>query len=156
MNTAVIDVQQALSHTDASVVPSAEKLQKWVDCVLQKHDTEQNEITLRFVESHESQTLNATYRSKDKPTNVLSFPFEHIPGVPMPLLGDLVICVPVIIAEASEQKKTVSDHFAHMIVHGTLHLLGYDHIDDDEAEQMELLEIQLLAELGIDDPYQDH
>ncbi|RPJ67161.1 rRNA maturation RNase YbeY [Alteromonas sediminis] len=156
MSEIIVDIQQALSNSDASVLPSPEQLQHWVACVLNKHDTRQHEITIRFVEAAESQELNSTYRGKNKPTNVLSFPFEHVPDVPIPLLGDLVICVPVIIREASEQNKTLQAHFAHMIIHGTLHLLGYDHIQDEEAEEMESLEIQLLAELGIDDPYQDH
>ena len=113
------------------------------------------EITVRFVNNDESQQLNNDYRGKDKPTNVLSFPFECPPEVPLDLLGDLVICVPVIAREAEEQQKPIAHHYAHMIVHGTLHLLGYDHIEDAEAEEMEGLEIAILAKLAIDDPYQD-
>ena len=113
------------------------------------------EMTVRIVDEDESQTLNATYRDKDKPTNVLSFPFEAPPGVELPLLGDLVVCKQVVEDEAVEQNKLLSHHWAHMLVHGTLHLLGYDHINDDEAEHMESLEVQILNSLGIDDPYSD-
>lgn len=114
------------------------------------------EITVRIVEPEESQTLNASYRGKDKPTNVLSFPFEQPPGLNLPLLGDLVVCQAVVIKEAHDQRKPLKAHWAHMLIHGTLHLLGYDHINDEEAEQMERLEVHILNSLGIDDPYQDH
>ena len=112
------------------------------------------EITIRLVDSDESQQLNNQYRGKDKPTNVLSFPFEVPTGIELDLLGDLVICAPVIAAEAIEQNKSENAHWAHMVIHGCLHLLGYDHINDQEAEEMEALEIALLAKLNIADPYQ--
>lgn len=114
------------------------------------------EITIRVVDETESQELNSAYRGKDKPTNVLSFPFEQPPGLNLPLLGDLVVCQSVVATEAEQQNKTLTAHWAHMLVHGTLHLLGYDHINDEEAEQMESLEVQILNSLGIDDPYIDH
>lgn len=114
------------------------------------------ELTVRVVEADESQELNATYRGKDKPTNVLSFPFEQPPGLNLPLLGDLIVCQSVVAEEAIQQNKPLVAHWAHMLVHGTLHLLGYDHINDEEAEQMERLEVQILNSLGIDDPYIDH
>ena len=101
----------------------------------------------------ESQSLNHSYRDKDKPTNVLSFPYEQAPGMYVPLLGDLVICAPVVIQEALEQEKPVEAHWAHMVLHGVLHLLGYDHIETDEAEQMEKLEVTLLGKLGYANPY---
>lgn len=113
------------------------------------------ELTVRVVSEEESQMLNATYRGKDNPTNVLSFPFEAPPGVQLPLLGDLVVCKQIVEKEAAAQKKQIAHHWAHMIVHGTLHLVGYDHINEDEAEQMERLEVQILNSLGIDDPYID-
>ena len=111
------------------------------------------EITLRIVDSDESQTLNRTYRGKDKPTNVLSFPFDGPEGVPLALLGDLVICAPVVAQESQEQNKTGQAHWAHLVIHGTLHLLGFDHIEEDEAAEMEALEVQILAGLGYADPY---
>ncbi|MGL5337628.1 MAG: rRNA maturation RNase YbeY, partial [Aeromonas veronii] len=93
------------------------------------------------------------YRGKDKPTNVLSFPFEAPPGLELPLLGDLVICRQVVEREAEEQGKPLMAHWAHMVVHGSLHLLGYDHIEDEEAEEMEALERDIMQELGFADPY---
>lgn len=118
------------------------------------------EMTIRVVSKEESQELNHTYRGKDKPTNVLSFPFEQPPGltasdIQLPILGDLVVCHDVVVQEAGTQQKAVFEHWAHMLVHGTLHLLGYDHINDQEAEEMESLEVEILNNLGIDDPYDD-
>ncbi|WLD59094.1 rRNA maturation RNase YbeY [Salinispirillum sp. LH 10-3-1] len=112
-------------------------------------------LTVRLVDSAESQQLNNTYRGKDKPTNVLSFPFEAPADIPLDedYLGDLVICVPVVNQEAEEQQKPILHHWAHMVIHGALHLLGYDHISDDDAEEMEQLERELLFQLGIPDPY---
>jgi probable rRNA maturation factor len=103
-------------------------------------------VTVRLVDEAESRELNHTYRGKDKPTNVLSFPFEAPPGLELPLLGDLVICRQVVEAEAVEQGKPLMAHWAHMVVHGSLHLLGYDHIEDEEAEEMEQLERDIMQE----------
>ena len=111
------------------------------------------EICIKIVTKEESQFLNNTYRQKDKPTNVLSFPSEIPEFVESPLLGDLAICESVVKQEAQEQKKAVNDHWAHLTIHGCLHLLGYDHIEDDEAEAMESLEVEMLAKLGIASPY---
>ena len=111
-------------------------------------------MTVRIVDEAESNELNLTYRGKDKPTNVLSFPFEAPPGLELPLLGDLVICRQVVEREAQEQGKPLMAHWAHMVVHGSLHLLGYDHIEDEEAEEMEALERDIMQELGFADPYQ--
>lgn len=113
------------------------------------------ELALRIVSRDESQQLNRDYRGKDYPTNVLSFPFEAPPGVDVAILGDLAICADVVKQEAQEQQKDILAHWAHLVIHGTLHLLGYDHIEDDEATQMEALEIKLLAGFGIADPYGD-
>ena len=113
------------------------------------------ELTIRIVDIAESQQLNSTYRGKDKPTNVLSFPFEAPPEVELPLLGDLVICAPVVEQEAIEQNKPLIAHWAHMVIHGSLHLLGYDHIIDEEADEMESLETQLVEGLGFDNPYKE-
>lgn len=152
MTEIVIDRQVAVS----AEAPSLSQLTHWVGCVFSEHpDDPRRELTIRFVEQDESQALNRDYRGKDKPTNVLSFPFEAPPGIELPLLGDLVICHAVVEAEAIEQRKPLMNHYAHMVVHGTLHLLGYDHIDDDEAEAMEALERRLLATLDIPDPYAD-
>lgn len=155
--TALVDIQVAedLSTNLATSLPSAPEVEDWANTVLQHLGEEDKEFTVRFVDNDESQHLNATYRQKNKPTNVLSFPFECPPGVPINLLGDLVVCVPVILREADEQNKLAQHHFAHMIIHGLLHLFGYDHIEDQDAKEMESLEIHILAQLGIDDPYQE-
>lgn len=154
--TAIIDVQQAFEGDEAilSAIPSPSELELWANAVLDHEGLDNQEVTIRFTDEAESQSLNHEYRGKDRPTNVLSFPFEAPPGIEINLLGDLVICAPVISSEAEEQQKKVSDHYAHMTVHGLLHLMGYDHIDDVEAEIMESKEIEILAQLGIDDPYQ--
>ncbi|WP_328716456.1 rRNA maturation RNase YbeY [Halomonas elongata] len=146
-----IDRQVALEVED---LPRQADLEAWVTGVLSRHpDETRHELTIRFVDAEESRHLNRDYRDRDRPTNVLSFPFESPPTVVLPLLGDLVICHPVVVDEAETQHKSLLDHYAHMVVHGTLHLLGYDHIVDDEAEVMEALEREILAELGIADPY---
>ena len=111
------------------------------------------ELSIRIVDIAEGRALNRDYRGKDYATNVLSFPAELPPGVSLPLIGDLAICAPVVAREAAEQGKDPRDHWAHMTVHGVLHLLGYDHIQDSEAEAMEALETRILAGLGIADPY---
>ncbi|MBY4676228.1 rRNA maturation RNase YbeY [Marinobacterium arenosum] len=143
---------------DADDLPSAEQFQLWVDSALQGL-RDNGELCIRLVDPQESQTLNHQYRGKDRPTNVLSFPFERPEGLPedlpFDLLGDLVICAEVVRREADEQQKPLDHHWAHMVVHGCLHLLGYDHINDDDAEIMEQLERDILARLDISDPYQE-
>ncbi len=147
-----LDLQVALS--DPSALPGQEQLEKWARAALMGAGrTEDSEITVRFVEPFEIQDLNREYRQIDKPTNILSFPFECPPGVSLPLLGDLIICKEVLLREAAEQGKSVEEHCAHLIVHGCLHLLGYDHIQDDEAEIMEALESKIVMSLGYPDPY---
>jgi probable rRNA maturation factor len=113
-----------------------------------------SEVTIRIVANDESADLNSQYRGKSGPTNVLSFPFEAPAGITVPLAGDLIICAPVVEREAAEQRKTLTEHWAHMVVHGMLHLQGYDHIEDNDAEVMEALEIRLLAQLGFSNPYE--
>ncbi len=147
---ATVDLQLA---TDYPIIPTLANCQAWVDTVLAHLEHPETELTIRLVDEDESQELNRTYRHKDKPTNVLSFPMELPDYIEEPLLGDLVICAPIVAQEAEEQGKPCLDHWAHMIIHGTLHLLGYDHIEDDDAEVMESLEIHLLSQLGIANPY---
>lgn len=146
-----LDIQIA---TETSDYPSKPQFQQWVDAVLT--DQEQNsEIVIRLVDATESAELNQQYRHKQGPTNILSFPFEAPDGIEMDLLGDLVICAPKIADEARQQNKPLNDHWAHITIHGVLHLLGYDHIEDSEAEEMETLEIKLLNMLKIANPYQE-
>ena len=137
---------------DDDPLPSEAQLQHW--CLLALENTIAD-INIRLVSPHESQQLNNTYRHKDKPTNVLSFPFEPPAGIEDDLLGDLVICPSIVAQEAQVQKKLIEHHWAHMIVHGILHLRGFDHISDDDAQQMEQKEIQLLAQINIPNPYGD-
>ena len=145
-----LDLQLACTDTDG--LPGEAQLQGWLDGTILGFQQEA-EVTVRIVDEAESRELNLTYRGKDKPTNVLSFPFEAPPGMELPLLGDLVICRQVVEQEAAEQNKPLEAHWAHMVVHGSLHLLGYDHIEDDEAEEMEQLECDIMQELGFADPY---
>jgi len=139
--------------SDASDFPSQADFERWAEAALE--DEPRRELVIRIVDEAESQALNRDYRGKDTPTNVLSFPFEAPPGVPGEHLGDLVICAPVVAREAREQGKPRAHHWAHMVVHGVLHLRGYDHIDPAEAETMEGKERVLLARFGIPDPYRE-
>lgn len=150
MTDAVIDLQVACDNGN---LPAEADFKRWVEKVLAAHEGTGNEVTVRIVTPDESQQLNHQYRGKEKPTNVLSFPFESPPELALPLLGDLIVCADVVAQEAIEQNKALHDHWAHMIIHGCLHLLGYDHIEEEEAEEMESLEIELLADLNIKDPY---
>lgn len=133
-------------------VPDKKQFHAWAEKAWLGEDP--SEVTIRIVDNDESRELNHQYRDKDKPTNVLSFPFEAPPGITVPLAGDLVICAPVVEKEAQEQHKELIAHWAHMVVHGMLHLQGYDHIEDNEAEVMEALEVRLLSQLGFANPYE--
>ncbi|OUS28512.1 rRNA maturation RNase YbeY [Gammaproteobacteria bacterium 45_16_T64] len=113
------------------------------------------ELTIRIASQDEARTLNSTYRNKDYPTNVLSFPFEAPAEVDINLLGDIVICADIVIDEAKQQNKSLQSHWAHLTIHGTLHLLGFDHIDDADAETMEAIEVNAMAMLGFANPYKD-
>jgi len=150
-----LDLQLA---TTASALPGEAQLRRWCELALRQR-TAPSELTIRIVDEEEGRELNRTWRGKDYATNVLSFPAEvpegpgGVPLLDIPLLGDLVICAQVVAREAAEQDKSLDAHWAHLTIHGCLHLLGYDHIDDAEAEEMEALERQLLAELGYPDPY---
>lgn len=149
-----LDLQQA---SNAPFALSSQQLTEWAEAALNAVSTQAGEaryeLTIRVVDEAESQALNHEYRGKDKPTNVLSFPFEVPEHVELSLLGDLIICYQVVEREATEQNKTNLAHWAHMVVHGVLHLLGYDHIDDDEAEEMEAIEVKVLTLLGFANPY---
>jgi len=146
-----VEVQVASS---AEQLPASGEIQKWADVALEElgDDAEPPDLCIRLVDTEESRSLNGRYRGQDKPTNVLSFPADVcVPGAK--LLGDLVICVPVVLDEAQSQAKIPADHFAHMVVHGVLHLLGHDHEQPEAASQMEALELKILGRLGVRDPY---
>lgn len=155
MTTPIIDLQIASENSEG--LPTLEQFTHWVETALafeaQTEDFPETEMTIRIVDEEESQTLNREYRGKDYPTNVLSFLFEVPEGIELPLLGDLVICRQVMECEAKEQQISLASHWAHLAVHGTLHLLGYDHIEEAEAEEMEGLETQIMQKLGFEDPY---
>ncbi len=141
-----------IRDVESDSLPSDQDFSHWAN--LAAHGRSDGaELCIRLVDETESQTLNRDYRGKDKPTNVLSFPFEAPPGLPINILGDLAICASVVEREATEQNKPVQHHWAHMVIHGVLHLLGFDHINDEDAEIMEALEVKLLASLDIPDPY---
>ena len=150
-----LDLQVA---SRADQLPGEAQFRAWCELALRQR-TADSELTIRLVDEAEGRELNSTYRHKDYATNVLSFPAD-VPDGPdgeplldIPLLGDLVICAPVVAREAREQDKSLEAHWAHLVIHGCLHLLGYDHIEEAEAEEMEALERTLLAELGHPDPY---
>jgi len=150
MGKMIIDLQIACEQETG--LPTAEQIEQWATAAVQPQSDEV-EMTVRIVDEAESHELNLNYRGKDRPTNVLSFPFESRGRGELPLLGDLVICRQVVEREAQEQDKPLMAHWAHMVVHGSLHLLGYDHIEDNEAEEMESLEAQIMTGLGFADPY---
>lgn len=142
-----LDIQR---QVESDNLPSDEQFQQWAELALQQS---QGQVAIRIVDENESQQLNKIYRHKDKPTNVLSFEMELPDELGLPLQGDLVICAPVVEREAMEQNKALHNHWAHMVIHGMLHLQGYDHLDDQQAEEMESLEITLLQQLGMANPY---
>jgi probable rRNA maturation factor len=154
MTTLELDLQLA---TECAELPTLAQFEQWVIAAL-AGTRECAELTIRIVNQIESATLNREYRGIDRPTNVLSFPFELPPGIApddpiADLLGDIVICAAVVEREAQEQQKTLIAHWAHLVVHGVLHLRGYDHLNDSEAEQMETLETDILGALGFPPPY---
>ena len=146
-----LDLQIASS---AAQLPTTEQLNTWANAALFGR-CDSAELSVRIVDEEESQALNQQYRHKNSPTNVLSFPADLPDDIEIPLLGDLVICAPIVANEASQQGKQLDAHWAHMIIHGTLHLLGYDHIDDSEANIMEQLETDILTGLGFAPPYEN-
>jgi len=144
-----VDVQYALTGDG---LPEEDAIRHWVSLALPAHKKD-SELTVRIVDEAEMTALNRQFRGKDGATNVLSFPFEAVGGVATALLGDIVICAPVVASEAVAQDKPLHAHWAHMVIHGVLHLLGYEHHKDDDAHDMEAREIELLASLGYTSPY---
>lgn len=149
-----VDVQVA---SDAAGIPASEDIRDWVERAVQAVNPGRDaDVSVRIVDEQEMQALNRNYRDQDKPTNVLAFPAGDAGFVPpgeVPLLGDIVVCAGVVAREADEQGKPPGHHWSHMLVHGTLHLLGYDHHEEAEAAEMEGLEKSVLARYGLDDPY---
>ena len=146
--TIEVDVQNA---TTFQPLPDDSQFSLWVETALR--GKREAELTLRLVDREESRELNSRYRGKDQPTNVLSFPVELPPGIEIPLLGDIVICAPLVGEESEAQDKALPAHWAHLVIHGVLHLLGHDHQDEHEAVEMEAIEVELLASLGFGNPY---
>lgn len=146
-----VDIQCASGEP----VPSEDDLRRWIAAALAGQTTrDETEISVRLVDIPEMAGLNQAYRGKPGPTNVLSFPADLPAELELPLLGDIVICAPVVREEAQSQHKALAAHWAHMAVHGTLHLLGYDHVEENEAVAMEALETAILADLHYPCPYQ--
>ncbi len=154
-----VDLQIATEDDDH---PPPSQIEQWVAAAINHHAQlpsidqafkDAAELTVRIVDTAEITQLNSDYRNKNQPTNVLSFAAELPEHIQLPLLGDLVICAAIVRKEAREQNKTLQAHWAHMVIHGSLHLLGYDHIDDGDADIMEALEVNILASLNIANPY---
>jgi probable rRNA maturation factor len=148
----ILDLQLALDATGYQL-PDEEQIRQWLSKALEGHMAAA-EVTVRIVDEVESEQLNQQYRHKQGPTNVLSFPFESDLPMEVPLLGDIVICAPVVAREALEQHKDPLSHWAHMLIHGTLHLLGFDHDTDSDADAMEQQEIWIMQHLGFTNPYE--
>jgi probable rRNA maturation factor len=144
-----IEVQYAVA---GDTLPSPEAIRRWVSHALQDRGDDV-QLVVRLVDEAEMTALNQRYRGKAGVTNVLSFPYESMPGVSSGLLGDIVVCAPVVAEEAVRQGKSLDAHWAHLVIHGVLHLQGYDHHHDPDAYRMETLETELLAGLGFADPY---
>jgi len=159
--TVFLNIDQSV---DSLYVPAEAQLTAWIEHAIKGapgiDDSTHYEVSLSIVDEAAIQTLNRNYRSKDKPTNVLSFP-SGMPvlhgeddGAAQQALGDIIVCQPIIAAEAAAQNKPIEHHWAHMMVHSVLHLVGHDHVQSDEADAMEALEVQLLDALAIPNPYQ--
>lgn len=146
-----LEIQNA---TQQQAIPSEDSFIQWCKAAL-RQERAQVELVIRLVDAAESQQLNREYRGKDRPTNVLSFPAATPAVVQSNLLGDLVICAPVVLREAQEQGKSSEAHWAHMVVHGVLHLLGYDHQEEGAADVMERMEQEIMANIGFNNPYEE-
>ena len=144
-----IDIQKVCASEDS---PDEDSIKRWVSAAI-RDERDECELSIRIVDEQESADFNQRYRGKSGATNVLSFPFDAVTPEPLPILGDLVICAPVLVREAAEQQKTITAHWAHIVIHGVLHLLGYDHIEDQDAEQMESLETEIMLVLDFPPPY---
>ena len=147
--TLIVDIQMASASEEA---PDPQSIERWVSAAL-NNQRDSTELSIRIVDTEEGKALNEQFRGSTGATNVLSFPFENESPEPLPLIGDIVICAPVVLKEANEQNKTLNAHWAHMIIHGVLHLLGYDHQNKTEATAMESLETKIMQSLGFPPPY---
>lgn len=151
----VIELQ---NNTTSEEIPSLSQFTQWTQKTLsmvpKSTDENKTSLTIRIIDEAESASLNQTYRQKKGPTNILSFRDDPIPGFISDSLGDLAICAPLVLQEANAQHKQTEAHWAHLLVHGVLHLLNYDHINDEDAEVMEALEIKILEKLGYNNPYE--
>ena len=147
--TLIVDIQMASASEEA---PDPQSIERWIGAAI-GDQRESTELSVRIVDAEEGQALNEQFRGSTGATNVLSFPFENESPEPLPLIGDIVICAPVVLKEASEQNKTLNAHWAHMIIHGVLHLLGYDHQNENDANLMESLETEIMQGLGFPPPY---
>ena len=147
--TLIVDIQMASASEEA---PDPQSIEHWVGAAI-GNQRESTELSVRIVDAEEGQALNEQFRGSTGATNVLSFPFENESPEPLPLIGDIVICAPVVAKEAREQNKALNAHWAHMMIHGVLHLLGYDHQNENDANLMESLETEIMQGLGFPPPY---
>jgi probable rRNA maturation factor len=144
------------SHVGQKSVPDERTFEKWVRAALQGRRSKRRQVNIQLFDPVQARQINKTFTGKDYATNVLSFPYEPLPGEKTAVLGDIVICPSVVESEAKEQGKRLRDHYAHLTVHGILHLLGFDHKDEADATRMEDQERRVLATFGIGDPYEIH
>jgi len=145
----IVDIQMASASEEA---PDPQSIERWIGAAI-GNQRESTELSVRIVDAEEGQALNEQFRGSTGATNVLSFPFENESPEPLPLIGDIVICAPVVAKEAREQNKALNAHWAHMMIHGVLHLLGYDHQNENDANLMESLETEIMQGLGFPPPY---
>jgi len=148
-----VEVQYAVENQEGEEPPSSQAITQWAQTAYQAVGGGTSEMTVRLVDQPEMAQLNRDYRGKDGTTNVLSFAFDVDPDIELMLLGDVVICHQVLVAEARQQNKSLHDHYAHMVTHGVLHLCGFDHQNPADAQQMEALEVVLLSQGNVSDPY---